>query len=76
MQQVNNKWLKKKTKKRASQLTKAEKIRVGEIATEILSDLYPDAVSSLNSDGDPWRLLIMARLSAQCTDCTCKRSRT
>ncbi|MFY9381908.1 MAG: endonuclease III [Eubacteriales bacterium] len=59
---------KKKTKKRASQLTKAEKIRVGEIATEILSDLYPDAVSSLNSDGDPWRLLIMARLSAQCTD--------
>lgn len=57
-----------KTKKKASQLTKAEKIRVGEIATEILRDLYPDAVCSLDSNGDPWRLLIMARLSAQCTD--------
>lgn len=33
-----------------------------------LAELYPDAVCSLDYVGDPWRLLIMARLSAQCTD--------
>ena len=36
--------------------------------SEILKDLYPDAVCSLEYDGDPWRLLAAARLSAQCTD--------
>jgi endonuclease-3 len=34
----------------------------------ILEYLYPDAVCSLEYDGDPWRLLAAARLSAQCTD--------
>ena len=34
----------------------------------ILKTLYPDAVCSLEADNDPWRLLVMARLSAQCTD--------
>ena len=34
----------------------------------LLSELYPDAVCSLEYGGDPWRLLIAARLSAQCTD--------
>jgi endonuclease-3 len=34
----------------------------------ILKSLYPDAVCSLEWDGDPWRLLVAARLSAQCTD--------
>lgn len=29
---------------------------------------YPDAICSLNTDGDAWRLLVMGRLSAQCTD--------
>ena len=33
-----------------------------------LKELYPDAVCSLTYDGDPWRLLVMGRLSAQCTD--------
>ena len=33
-----------------------------------LADLYPDAVCSLEYGGDPWRLLVAARLSAQCTD--------
>ena len=33
-----------------------------------LKKLYPDALCSLESGGDPWRLLVMARLSAQCTD--------
>ena len=36
--------------------------------SEILKDLYPDAVCSLEYGGDPWRLLAAARLSAQCTD--------
>ena len=35
---------------------------------ERLKELYPGAVCSLNYDGDPWRLLVMGRLSAQCTD--------
>lgn len=35
---------------------------------EILSDLYPDAECSLEYGGDAWKLLIAARLSAQCTD--------
>lgn len=34
----------------------------------ILKEKYPDAVCSLEAGGDPWRLLVMARLSAQCTD--------
>ena len=40
----------------------------GAAAVEILRKLYPDAECSLESGGDPWRLLVMARLSAQCTD--------
>lgn len=35
---------------------------------EILTGLYPDALCSLAWDGDPWRLLVMGVLSAQCTD--------
>lgn len=35
---------------------------------ELLNPLYPDALCSLEYDEDPWRLLVMARLSAQCTD--------
>lgn len=33
-----------------------------------LSQKYPGAVCSLSYGGDPWRLLVMGRLSAQCTD--------
>ena len=35
---------------------------------EELKKLYPDAECTLYHDGDPWKLLVMARLSAQCTD--------
>ena len=46
-----------------------ERLRAkGAAAVEILRGLYPDAECSLESGGDPWRLLVMARLSAQCTD--------
>ena len=37
-------------------------------AVRLLESLYPDAQCSLKSDGEAWRLLVMARLSAQCTD--------
>lgn len=35
---------------------------------EELKRLYPDAVCSLEYSEDPWKLLVSARLSAQCTD--------
>lgn len=33
-----------------------------------LKEIYPVALCALESGGDPWRLLVMGRLSAQCTD--------
>ena len=49
-------------------LTKREKReRLSEIVAR-LKALYPDAECALKYGGDPWRLLVMARLSAQCTD--------
>lgn len=38
------------------------------IVAELLEKHYPDAVCSLEHSGDPWKLLVMSRLSAQCTD--------
>lgn len=35
---------------------------------ERLKERYPDAKCALEFQGDPFRLLVMARLSAQCTD--------
>lgn len=42
-------------------------VKVNEII-EKLKRQYPEAVCSLNYELDPFRLLVMARLSAQCTD--------
>lgn len=33
-----------------------------------LKEIYPDATCALAYGGDPWKLLVMGRLSAQCTD--------
>ena len=33
-----------------------------------LASVYPDAECALKWEGEPWRLLVMSRLSAQCTD--------
>ena len=33
-----------------------------------LEQIYPESVCALEYGGEPWRLLVMARLSAQCTD--------
>lgn len=35
--------------------------------TDVLENVYPDAVCSLNTN-EPWKLLMSVRLSAQCTD--------
>lgn len=35
---------------------------------QTLKEIYPDAECALKYEGDPWRLLVMGRLSAQCTD--------
>ena len=35
---------------------------------EALEQIYPEAVCALEYGGEAWRLLVMARLSAQCTD--------
>ena len=49
-------------------MTKAEKKkRLSEIV-ERLKEIYPSAECALNYGGDPWKLLVMGRLSAQCTD--------
>ena len=35
---------------------------------KLLEEHYPDAVCSLEHGNNPWKLLVMSRLSAQCTD--------
>ena len=44
------------------------KKQLGKVVTDALKEIYPDAECALDYKGDPWKLLIMARLSAQCTD--------
>ncbi|MBP3592555.1 MAG: endonuclease III [Clostridia bacterium] len=34
----------------------------------LLKERYPSAECALKYEGDPWKLLVMGRLSAQCTD--------
>lgn len=34
----------------------------------VLKETYPEAICALKYQGEPWRLLVMGRLSAQCTD--------
>lgn len=36
--------------------------------SSFLKELYPDALCALEYEEDPYRLIVMARLSAQCTD--------
>ena len=49
-------------------MTKAEKKRRLSLIVERLKEIYPEAECALHYGGDPWRLLVMGRLSAQCTD--------
>ncbi len=49
-------------------MTKAEKKKRLSQIVERLKEVYPDAECALHYGGDPWKLLVMGRLSAQCTD--------
>ena len=51
--------------KRESKKSKKERIA---LIVSALEELYPDAECALEYDGEPWKLLVMGRLSAQCTD--------
>lgn len=49
-------------------MTQAQKReRMAQIVAR-MKEIYPDALCALEWDGEPWKLLIMGRLSAQCTD--------
>ncbi len=49
-------------------MTQAEKKARMAAIVAALKTVYPVPVCALESGGDPWRLLVMGRLSAQCTD--------
>ena len=46
---------------------KEKKARMAAIVAA-LKEVYPQATCALEAGGDPWKLLVMGRLSAQCTD--------
>lgn len=46
---------------------KQKKEKIGAIVSA-LKDIYPEALCSLEYEGEGWKLLVMGRLSAQCTD--------
>ena len=49
-------------------MTKKEKKERLGLIVERFKEIYPEATCALEYGGDPWRLLVMGRLSAQCTD--------
>lgn len=49
-------------------MTQKEKKERLALVVEALKEYYPSAECALEYEGDPWRLLVMGRLSAQCTD--------
>lgn len=49
-------------------MTKNEKKKRLSQIIERLKKIYPEAECALHYGGDPWKLLVMGRLSAQCTD--------
>ena len=49
-------------------MTKQEKKETMLAIIEALKEVYPEARCALDWGGEPWRLMVMGRLSAQCTD--------
>lgn len=49
-------------------MTKSEKRERIALVIEKLKEIYPTAECALQYENDAWKLLVMARLSAQCTD--------
>lgn len=62
LEELNSKNIKKKSE---NEMTPKA---LGKEAVSRLKSLYPEAVCALQYGGDPFKLLVMARLSAQCTD--------
>lgn len=46
---------------------KKQKEKMAQVVA-VLEEVYPEASCALLWQGDPWKLLVMGRLSAQCTD--------
>ena len=57
-------------------MTKKEKKERLLAIVERLKEIYPESTCALEYEGDPWRLLVMGRLSAQCTDARVKMNIT
>lgn len=49
-------------------MTKKQKRETMAAIAAELEKLYPDALCALEWDGEPWKLMVMGSLSAQCTD--------
>ena len=49
-------------------MTKKEKKERLGLIVQRFKEIYPEATCALEYGGDPWKLLVMGRLSAQCTD--------
>lgn len=49
-------------------MTEKDKRLRAKTVVDTLESIYPAAECALRYDSDPWRLLVMGRLSAQCTD--------
>ncbi len=49
-------------------MTKKQKTELMAEIVGRLEGIYPDAACALEWQGEPWKLLVMGRLSAQCTD--------
>ena len=49
-------------------MNKKQKKQIIAEIIERLKEIYPESVCALEYEGEPWKLMVMARLSAQCTD--------
>ena len=49
-------------------MTEKEKKARARLVEKALEERYPAAECALKYEGDAWRLLVMGRLSAQCTE--------
>ena len=49
-------------------MTRKQKRERMSAIVEQMKEIYPEALCALEWNGEPWKLLIMGRLSAQCTD--------
>lgn len=55
-------------KKTNSKSKNRDKKKLALCINDELTEMYPCAECALHYEGEPWKLLVMARLSAQCTD--------